>query len=792
MKKNNFILLLVAIACFAGKSYAQVEHPCYTDEMRKRMIALHPEILDAEASYKVQIDNALKQIDFKKFARTTSDETGNDTFWYDIPVVVHVIHDYNTSDYVTDNSIFNAVNDWNIVYAKQNADTAEVIAPYKGDIPNSHVRYIGNPHIRLHLANIDPNGNPTKGITRRRSYMTYNGGETAKFDDWAPTSYVNIWLINTMSAANGNAAAYAHLPPDVTYIPFWDGIICLSSYLDHGGASSPGSGDSYKTINHEMGHVMNLYHPWGVTNNPAVACGDDDVDDTPPTMGHNGGGCQYSAPSSNQNSAYDSACATNYFKIYTAASGLDSLVNYPDTTNTQNIMDYTYCAKMFTHGQVARMHAAMNSSVAGRNNLWNPFNLQSTGVWDTSDHVLPRKDLKPIPEFVAKKSGSGYMNTVNYFTFPGVNVTFINESWNDTVTATEWTFTGGAASPTVSSLASFNNSFTVPGWVDMTMKVTGNHTGDTTVEWKNAIFVADGTATSGDGYVQEWEPSGDFAKWPYFNYYNNEFHWQLDSTVGYDDHYCMKYVGYDSRVNTLTGQYALTGPPQGDFDDLFSVPVDLSSFNDTCNLNFYYSAASRSSSSLDVTDTMEIDYTTNQGSTWTKLKILGKSTLINKGAVADEYIPASASDWAPQTIGIPRAARTANTTFRFRYKPNVGAFTDFYGNPVSTGNDFYMDRINFSRIPAYVSMIKLTNMDVAVVPNPTDGDAYVVVKDANGGTVKIVVADITGKVVYTTDAQINSSEANVVIPRSVIAVPGMYLVTATTANQAQTKKLVVY
>ena len=537
---------------------------------------------------------------------------------------------------------------------------------------------------------------------------------------------------------------------------------------------------------------MNLYHPWGPTNNPAVACGDDNVDDTPPTMGHAEGGCQYSAPSSNQNSIYDTMCATNYFKIYPDASGHDSLVNYPDTTNTQNIMDYTYCSKMFTYGQVQRMHAALNSSVAGRNNLWDTANLIATGVWNTSFNVAPRLDLKPIPEFSATKAVVYYMDRVNYFTFPNTNVTFHNESWNDTVTNLLWTFTDGTATMDTNSLTNFNMSFPQPGWVDLSMTATGNHTGDTTVDFKHAIFVADAVATSGVDYLQEWNPSGDYAKWPYFNYYNNEFKWQLDTTVGYDDHYCMKYVGYDSRINPASFVYAFTGSPLGDFDDMFSVPVDLSSYSDTCNLTFYSSAASRSSSTLDINDTLEIDYTINKGLTWVKLIKMNKGTLINKGALSDPYTPTSQTDWAPRTIGIPSAARTAYTTFRFRYKPNVTNGTDPFGNQYSSGNNFYMDRLSFSRIPAEVNMVKLDHADVVVVPNPTNGDAYVVIKDAGNVTANVVVTDLTGKVVFTTSREMTGSEVRIQVPHDAIAVPGMYLVTTTTGTQTLTKKLVVY
>ena len=167
--------------------------------------------------------------------------------------------------------------------------------------------------------------------------------------------------------------------------------------------------------------------------------------------------------------------------------------------------------------------------------------------------------------------------------------------------------------------------------------------------------------------------------------------------------------------------------------------------------------------------------------------ILSRGSLVNNGAFATEFTPSGSIDWSPKTIGIPAAARTAYTTFRFRYWPHPGSDGIY-----SSGNDFYLDRINFSRSPAGVENVKLAGIDVAIVPNPTSGDAYVVVKDANNATARVVVTDITGKVVYTTSRQITGNDAQILIPRAAISVSGMYLVQTTTGNQSQTKKLVVY
>ncbi len=754
-------LLLLATPLLFGTAKAQ--QPCGTDEMMRKMRAEHPELIQFEAEMERQIREGINKIDLGHAAKTTTtDQTDNENFWYDIPIVIHIVHDYNnyntstfSGDFVPDDFIFNAVKEWNVVFAKENADTSDVIAPFK--------KWIGHPHIRLHLATNDPNGKRTKGITRRRSYLTYSGSEQAKFDDWTPTSYINIWFINKMSAANNNAAAYALYPSAVTYIPFYDGVISLAEYMNKGS----------KTIPHELGHVLNLSHVWGDNNSPGMACGDDNVDDTPPTKGHNPSGCSASA-------IYDTTCSSNYFKMALDAAGHLQLINYPDTNNSQNIMDYTYCDKMFTKGQSRRMHITLNSNIAGRNNLWDSTNLVATGA------MLPMPDLKPIPDFsINTITGGTYLTKNGNFVFPGKDVKFTNYTTNDTLTALNWKFENGSSVINSTSLTNFTQAFTEPGWVKLTMTATGNNTGDTSVSWDKSIFVANPTGTNAVGYLQEFNSDGDRDKWPMFNYYNNEFKWALSDYGVWDNHGIM-YKGFDERVTATS--FPITGSPKGDFDDFYSIPMDLTPFaGGPCNLNFHFTGASRSSSSASITDTLYIDYTTNKGTTWVSAAKIAKGELCNKGAMSTPYVPTSIMDWSPKTISLPASAITNYTTFRFRYMPGVSA-----NGVVSSGNNFYMDRVNVSPWGAEASNLSPDKTSVSIVPNPTRGDAYVIVKDAFNTRAQITVTDITGKVVYITTQQIAGTQARIVIPASVISVSGMYLVQTLTGNQVNTQKLVVY
>ncbi len=267
-------LLTLSLAGFCGvTAMAQSTSPCGTDDVYRRLSGLYPEIAERNEALNKEIAAKLSKTDFSVFAKTTEDDG---TTVYHVPLVFHVIHDYG-SEYVTDLSIQNSVKRINEMFNKMNADTSGVIPPFKGFIDNSSTRYIGNARIQWHLATIDPDGNPTNGITRRRSYLTKSGGDLSKYDQWPSSSYMNIWLISSFSSRTGSSVlAYAYKPATGDYIPYFDGVISKANGFDQ-----------WNTLSHELGHELNLDHTWGGTNEPGVGCGgDDEVDDTPPTEGH--------------------------------------------------------------------------------------------------------------------------------------------------------------------------------------------------------------------------------------------------------------------------------------------------------------------------------------------------------------------------------------------------------------------------------------------------------------------------------------------------------------------------
>ena len=712
--------------------------PCSSDERYQELLKKYPGLADVEA----QLEAGLSS---HSGARTTATI---DTITYDVPIVIHVVHDYG-SENITDNDIYNAVSYWQKVYTKQNADTASVITPF--------LPYIGNPHIRLHLATIDPNGKPTKGIEHINSYLTAAASDQAKFSDWPRNKYINIWFINNFDAATGNAAAYAYTPGSANSIPFYDGVICMASYIN-----------VQKTVPHELGHVLNLKHTWGNTNSPGVACGDDNVDDTPPTKGHNPG-CSAAA-------LYDTTCARGYQKTYVSASGIaDSVVNYPDTANSQNIMDYTYCELMFSKGQSARMRKALTSAPSSRSSLITAANLAATGA------LAPMPDLAPVADFVVSRSTMGMAGVTNRGYFLTFNNTasfqFQNASWNDTITDVQWTFSNGATNPTSTGTGLVSNKFSVPGWVSVSLIANSNAGSDTLVN-PQTEYVADTTPVGTLSYQQDFTNAASISNWPMFNFYNNQFKWEYFTGAGIGDSSCIRYRSFDNSTR-------LTGIAIGDHDDFYTPAFNLNGSTGNVYFNFYsagaYTRYNVSNFDPQEMDSLQIDASINGGTNWTKIAGFNGTNLENNGVLNTEFVPTLPSQWVARTVSVPASKVTANTFFRFRYWP---------GN---MGNNLYIDKFSVSAFPAGVNELINSAAIFSISPNPAINGCSLMFKTGISGKVSYMLKDITGKIVAEgrNDFQPDSIE-KIELPRSMTPAAGLYFVTMVIDGMSLTQKMVVF
>ncbi|HEU4716907.1 MAG TPA: M43 family zinc metalloprotease, partial [Bacteroidia bacterium] len=368
--KSKILLQTVALCALLpfAVNAQQGGFPCGSSYYNDLMKQLHPaEVNAAEQELQQETDYALQH----QQDRTTTS--------YIIPVVFHIVHDYGAEN-ISDAQILDEMMILNRDYAKLNPDTGSIIPQF--------MTIASETNIEFRLATIDPDGNCTNGIDRIASKKTYQADDASKLNPWPRQKYLNVWVVNSIGA-NG-VAGYAYYPSSVDGIGLnIDGVLILSNYIGSIGTSSP---TTSRALTHEIGHWMNLSHPWGSTNSPGVACGDDGIPDTPKTKGWN------HCPTPSTAAICDTGIVENY----------------------QNYMDYSYCSCMFTHDQVIAMHATLNSNVSDRNHLWRPDNLVATGTaTTTASSCAPNADFHGNRRMVC----------------PGGTITYTDDSWNGTVSS---------------------------------------------------------------------------------------------------------------------------------------------------------------------------------------------------------------------------------------------------------------------------------------------------------------------------------------------------------------------
>lgn len=264
-KKLLTHLFLGTVFCFVGKNTILAQdYKCGTTEAHQKLYALHPELAQAEID-----NNALLAKQIKENKQYKSVEA-----IYTIPVVFHILHT-NGVENISDAQVIDEINILNRDYAKLNADTAGIVAPFQA--------LAADMKIQFRLAQKDPNGNCTNGIDRIYSHKTDNANDDSKLNPWPRDKYLNVWVIRTMESVG--TAGYAYYPSATNpwYMEPFDGIIIIHSYI---GSIGTASVTTSRALTHEVGHWLNLPHTWGSTNSPNVACGDEGVSDTPVTKGH--------------------------------------------------------------------------------------------------------------------------------------------------------------------------------------------------------------------------------------------------------------------------------------------------------------------------------------------------------------------------------------------------------------------------------------------------------------------------------------------------------------------------
>ncbi|MDW8334708.1 MAG: M43 family zinc metalloprotease, partial [Bacteroidia bacterium] len=298
---------------------------------------------------------------FKEYIERRS-KTSEEPRRYIIPTVVHVVHS-GGPDSVRKEQVFSEFDN---------------IRRFLRKVPGTYGFGGGeDSYIEFELATLDPNGNPTEGITYTRNnqlayldvdwvgedYRDSVGSENAALKTlvyWDRTKYCNMWLVRDIRLMSGGSlSGYAHYPwRDSAHT---DGIVVKAREFGMRSASNYALYDWNFTGVHEIGHWLGLIHPFdsaGCAQGSCLVIGDKVCDLAPTSATHKPIGRRLN--SCNQDPGIEMA------------------------DNARNVMDYCISPKgpnHLSHGQIMRCRATLeNPAYELRRHLWTEANHRATGV----------------------------------------------------------------------------------------------------------------------------------------------------------------------------------------------------------------------------------------------------------------------------------------------------------------------------------------------------------------------------------------------------------------------------
>ncbi len=626
-----------------------------------------------------------------------------------IPVVFHVLHNNGTAN-ISDEQIIDAFNILNRDYALQNADANNVVAAFQGMPTNSD--------IQLRMATIAPDGTCFSGITRTQNILTNDGsnggaqvnaiinGNDVYQGTWPGDEYLNIFIV----ADAGGAAGYTTKPNNSwTSNTMGNGIWILHNYVGSIGTSSV---TASRALTHEVGHWLNLAHPWGNSNNPGLAsnCSDDDgVTDTPNTIGVTS--CNLT----------ENSCGP--------------------LANVENYMDYSYCSKMYTPGQVTRMRNALQSSIGGRNNVMSAANLTATGADGTT--------------YLCKAEFSSDRTSI----CAGEQVNFADESYN-AVNGWTWTFTGG--NPASSTAQNPTVTYNTPGLYQVKLTATDGTNNDDEIKTSYIRVLPSGTSIPFLEGFESYSTLSNITEWEIIN----------DGGIGFE----IASIGLNSSKSVKIMNFTQAPGPK---DALVSNPIDLSSVSGSMTLSFRY--AYKRKVSID-DDWLKVFVTNDCGQGWGLRKSLHGQQL-STDVSSSSFTPTSEADGTTVHMTNITSQYWVNN-FRFKFEFEAGG-----------GNNMYIDNINiYEGSPSDNLVVGITEneliQNLVLYPNPTDDELNVQFSLESSQQVFVQIQDLSGKILQNNLINANSGSNLVLLNTSELS-SGMYFMKINIGGAQKTIQFVI-
>ncbi|MCS6904025.1 MAG: M43 family zinc metalloprotease [Bacteroidia bacterium] len=710
--------------CYLGVKFtnAQKNTPCFTDEYHALQIAKDPSLVKEIENFEKEIQNRIQK---NKFYKIQSDFLKTR---YVIPCVVHVIHNRDIAPQDTASIIQQIESQFDALFNDYRK------------VPGTNGIGAGvDMEIEFTLATKDPQGKPTKGINFIKNSALADlepateDIELKRTNVWPRNKYLNIWLVDKIgNDPQRPTLGYAQFP---SFPPGTDGVVirrdCFGTKGRIGGPG--GSNDLGRTATHELGHWLNLFHPFqGGCGNTSCLNSGDQICDTPPTAEDN-----YGLGLERKNT-----CTNDTPDI-------------PD--NPRNYMDYLDDAGLnyFSQGQKARALATLESrNFMQRYNLWQESNLRETGVG---------KYKAPVANFFAN----------NRFTCTGVPVTFIDYSTNQP-TEYRWEFPGGT--PTTSTEANPKVIYNTPGIYDVQLTVSNLSGQSHTITKKAFIQVIAETKslpfTEGFGAIT-FPPAGWYIENPDSAAALKALTWtwrRLATRGGFGRSQgcatmpCFKYSDYNQ------------------IDGLRTPPLDLSKV-DAAHLTFSiaylpYNFSYASNKSILLGDTLSVLASTDCGATWQTLYKKGGLQLskVGKPVNVEINLPEN-NDWRTDTVRLDKVIGNNRVVLKFEVKNNFG-------------NNIFIDDIVVERTTPLSLTPPILVHPPVVAPNPTQNNTQVFYHLLQPQKCSYEVINIQGKIIFAsspTYCETGEHSVNIPLPSK-----GVYIVSINIGEQKFYSKVVCY
>ena len=320
-------LSLPSIVLLSSMRPLQAQEPCGTDALLEEQLkALGLTKEQYEQQFNERIRELRKRSPEEK--RTLQDKV------YKVPVVIHVMHYPENKYNISDEAVYEQMRITNEHYKEAHAGADRIPERFED------VR-AGDTGIEFHLAQRDPDGATTTGITRTEVpnktdlYPLYRGGweNIEKYrPPWNIAEYLNVWIAPPESLPK-DLFGLARLPINVS--AGFDGAV-INTIAFGVRATNPYvfSGTKGTVFSHELGHSLNLYHTFHLF----FLCRDSDYCDDTPVQSYP--------------SRRDSNC-----NLSVSCGSVNMIENY---------MDYSAdaCQTMFTVCQRTRMRTTLESNRA--------------------------------------------------------------------------------------------------------------------------------------------------------------------------------------------------------------------------------------------------------------------------------------------------------------------------------------------------------------------------------------------------------------------------------------------